>query len=192
MSGEPILRSLNLTTKMLQELCVTLEKTFIVIDGLDECSQVERKQTLDALMEIVAQCEHMNAGKLRLLVVSQDFLDIRRSFSGDNKMALKVVQISHEDNENDIFMYVKFWVDKIASKFELVKEVTDYLTNLTVANAKGCIVPPKVYQLGSLTVCIGMFLFAKLVMHNLYEQPTREMLLDAIRTSNFPTKLKEA
>lgn len=142
MSGEPLLRSLSLATKMLQEFCVTLEKTFIVIDGLDECSQVERKQALDALMEIVSQCEHHKAGKLRLLIVSQDFLDIRRTFSGNTKMALKVVQISHKDNENDIFMYVRFWVDKIASKFGLGKDITDYLTNLTAANAKGCTVLP--------------------------------------------------
>jgi hypothetical protein len=43
-----------------------------------------------------------------------------------------------------------------------------------------------------LTDFVGMFLFAKLVTGNLYDQPTREMLLDAIHTTNFPTELKDA
>lgn len=40
--------------------------------------------------------------------------------------------------------------------------------------------------------CTGMFLYAKLVMDNLFHQPTREDLLDAIITENFPDGLKEA
>ena len=38
----------------------------------------------------------------------------------------------------------------------------------------------------------GMFLYAKLVMDNLLQQPTRGDLLDAISDNNFPDTLKEA
>ena len=138
-SGEPVLRSLSLATKMLQEFCLTLQKVFIVVDGLDECSQVERKQTLDVLMNIVSQCDVAEAGKLRLLVVSQDYVDIRRAFfgTGNTKLVPKVIQISSADNEDDICIYVRSWVAKIESKYELDKDITEYLINLTVANAKG-------------------------------------------------------
>jgi hypothetical protein len=37
-----------------------------------------------------------------------------------------------------------------------------------------------------------MFLYARLVMDNLYQQPTRGDLLDAISTNKFPETLKEA
>lgn len=37
-----------------------------------------------------------------------------------------------------------------------------------------------------------MFLYAKLVMENLSDQPTRGELLDAIAESNFPTGIEEA
>jgi hypothetical protein len=37
-----------------------------------------------------------------------------------------------------------------------------------------------------------MFLYAKLVMENLLNQPTQEDLLDAITARNFPDGLKEA
>lgn len=138
-SGEPVLRSLSIATKMLEEFCLTLDHIYIVIDGLDECSHIERRQVLDTLSSIVSQCDVIEAGKLRLLIVSQDYVDIRRAFgSGNNKMAPKVIQISNKDNESDIEVYVKSWVDKIAAKFELSDDITAYLINLTVVNAKGC------------------------------------------------------
>lgn len=37
-----------------------------------------------------------------------------------------------------------------------------------------------------------MFLYAKLVMDNLFHQPTRGDLIDAIRLEDFPDGLKEA
>jgi hypothetical protein len=142
-SGEPVLRSFSLATKMLRDYCMSFEKVFIIVDGLDECSQVERKQVLEALMTIVSQADTNEAGKLRLLVVSQDYVDIRRTLfgTGNTKISPKVVQISHEDNEDDILMYVKSWVEKIDVKYDLGKDVGEYLVNLTVANAKGGVLP---------------------------------------------------
>lgn len=179
---------------MLRDYCMSFGRVFVVVDGLDECNKVERKQVLEALMNIVSQGDVNEAGKLRLLIVSQDYVDIRRTLfgAGNAKISPKVVQISHEDNEDDILMYVKFWVEKIDSKYDLGKDVVEYLVNLTVANAKGKIPSRGSTNLHMLKSCVGMFLFAKLVMRNLYEQPTREALLDAIRTVNFPTELKEA
>ena len=138
-----MLRSLALATKMLEDLCLSLPKIFIVVDGLDECGQTERKQILDVLTGLVSQCDVLEAGRLRLVVVSQDFVDIKRALfgSGNTKLGPKVVQISHDDNENDICTYVKSWVGKIAVKYDLPKGVTEHLTNLTVANARGCIAP---------------------------------------------------
>ena len=142
-SGEPVLRSFSLACKMLRDYCMSFEKVFVVVDGLDECNQVERKQILEALMTVISHGDTNEAGRLRLLVVSQDYVDIRRTLfgTGNTKMSPKVVQISHEDNENDILMYVKFWVEKIDAKYGLGKDVGEYLINLTVANAKGRVLP---------------------------------------------------
>lgn len=139
--GEAVLRSLALATKLLEDFCLTLSKTFIVIDGLDECSPPERKQLLDALLAIVSDCDLIQAGKVRLLIVSQDFFDIRRSYlgSGTTKLTPKIVPISDKDNKQDIGVYVKTWVDKIARKYDLPTDVTEHLANLTMANAKGCL-----------------------------------------------------
>jgi hypothetical protein len=39
---------------------------------------------------------------------------------------------------------------------------------------------------------VGMFLYAKLVLENLFALNTREKVFDAIKRENFPQGLKEA
>ncbi|CAO2649603.1 Nn.00g069880.m01.CDS01 [Neocucurbitaria sp. VM-36] len=176
LSGEPLLRSITQAKKLLEDLCSEIPKLFIIVDGLDECEQVERKQALDILMEIASQCDTDVPGKIRVLVVSQDYGDIRRALhsSAVSRKAPKIMQIAHTDNEHDIQTYARVWVDKIALKFSpFIDDTKEYLRNLTIANAK------------------GMFLYAKLVLQNLYAQPTQELLIVAIK-EDFPDGLKEA
>jgi hypothetical protein len=114
---------------------LTTPKLFIVIDGLDECEQAERKLLLDTFMDIVTQCEQDDPGKLRILVVSQDYSDIKRSLE---KHVLKTVALSASDNESDIETYVRGWVHRIAVRFPPFSEdMADYLRSRTVASAKG-------------------------------------------------------
>ncbi|XPS76188.1 hypothetical protein M3J09_008244 [Ascochyta lentis] len=176
-SGEPVLRSLSQATRLLDDICTILPKTYIIVDGLDECEQCERKQVMDALMEIASQCEKADPGKLRLLFVSQNYADIKRGLCNpsQSRPVAHMLQLSESDNESDINMYVKVWVGRIAAKFSPFNEdMVQYLQHLTVHNAK------------------GMFLYAKLVMENLNAQPTRDDLLKSIQHDNFPVGLKGA
>ncbi|KAF1829385.1 C2H2 domain-containing protein [Decorospora gaudefroyi] len=175
-SGEPSLRSITPAKKILEDFCSTVPKLFIIIDGLDECERVERSQILTILTDIVGQCEMTEPGKLRVLVVSQDYADIRKSLqsSAANKITPKILRIMEKDNEGDIQAFTRMWVDKITLRFSLTKDLTEYLRNLTVANAK------------------GMFLYAKLVLQDLYASFTRAELMDAIRQENFPAGLEGA
>jgi hypothetical protein len=139
-SGEPSLRSPTQARKLFEDFCETIPKLFIVIDGLDECEKVERNQVLDVLTEVVGQCDMKDPGKLRLLLVSQDYADIRKGFhsSALSRMAPKILQISDTNNNGDIQAYTRMWVNRIASRFSpFTDELKEYLQNLTVANAKG-------------------------------------------------------
>ncbi|CAI6333480.1 unnamed protein product [Periconia digitata] len=177
-SGEPSLRSLPLAKKLMEDFCATVPKMFLIIDGIDECEQMERKQLLEFLMGIVSQADNDEPGKLRVLFVSQEYADIKRvlhSSSATRVVPKSVSLLQQKDNEGDIQTYVKGWVDRIANQhapFEA--ELVDYLRNLTISRAK------------------GMFLYAKLVMENLYHQPTRGDLMNAIKHENFPDGLKGA
>jgi hypothetical protein len=192
LSGEPVLRSLSHAKKLLSDFCTTIPKLYIIIDGLDECDQAERRQVLNILMEIVAKCDIDDAGKLRIIVVSQDYADIWKalSSSASTRLTPKVIKLSHRDIEKDIMTYVKVWVNKIAGKFApFPPDMRDYLSNLTLANAKG-----KRHLFGNFYYLhkTGMFLYSKLVMEDLYSLSTRGDLIEAIQGTNFPKGLKEA
>ncbi|KAH7348115.1 C2H2 domain-containing protein [Pyrenochaeta sp. MPI-SDFR-AT-0127] len=177
LSGEPTLRSHTQAKKLLEDLCSVIPKLFIIVDGLDECEPVERKQVLHTIMEIAGQCNTDVPGKLRVLIVSQNYSDIWKSLhsSTSTGMAPNTIQISEIDNQHDIYTFTRYWVDKIAIKHTpFTDDMKEYLRNLTVANAK------------------GMFLYAQLVLRNLHDQPTRDHLLDSIRKENFPDDLKKA
>jgi hypothetical protein len=153
-SGEPSLRSPTQARKLLEDFCETIPKLFIIIDGLDECERIERSQILDVLTDVVGQCDTKDPGKLRLLLVSQDYADIRKGLhsSAISRTAPKVLQISDADNECDIQAYTRMWVDKIASKFSpFTDNMVEYLRCLTVANAKGALATVRMTELPLLT-----------------------------------------
>lgn len=139
-SGEPTLRSLPLAKKLFEDFAFTIPKLFIIVDGLDECEQMERKQILDFFVEVVGKCDTEEPGKLRVLFVSQDYADIRKALHSSSiaRIVPKVISLSSSDNERDICSYVRIWVDRIANKYTpLNEELLEYLRNLTVARAKG-------------------------------------------------------
>jgi hypothetical protein len=115
---------------------------------------VERGQVLDILTEVVGQCDEKEPAKLRLLVVSQDYADIRKglhSFAVSG-MSPKIFQISDTDNEDDIQAYTMVWVDRIALEFlPFTPEMSEYLRKLTVTNAKGTVVAVQSTILSPLT-----------------------------------------
>lgn len=189
------LRTIAKAKSLLDDLCSAVSKLFIVIDGLDECEPGERKQTLQNIMKITCTCNNDAPGKLRVLVVSQDYPDIRKLLHSSEGTGIppKIIQISDIDNEDDIKTYTGSLVEQIALKFvPFTEDMKAYLRDLTVANAKGIFT---MWVLGFQTphlYNVGMFLYASLVLQNLLSQPTREMLLNAIKRENFPDGLKAA
>lgn len=139
-SGDSSLRSLPLAKKLFEDFCDTIPRMFIVVDGLDECEQIERKQLLDFFIEVVGKSDTEEPGRLRVLFVSQDFADIKRALhsSSITRIVPKVVSLSSTDNESDIQTYVRAWVERIAHKHApFTEDIKEYLYNLTVARAKG-------------------------------------------------------
>lgn len=142
-SGEPSLRSLSIAKQLFENFCSTVPKLFIIVDGLDECEQYERKQLLETFMEVIIQSEADEPGKLRVLFVSQNYPDIRRGLEKE-KLIPKIVALSASDNEGDIQTYVRGWVHRISIKFDpFLEDLAEYLRNLTVARAKGICESPR-------------------------------------------------
>jgi hypothetical protein len=140
MSGDASLRSLDVAKKLLADCCSIVPRLFLIVDGLDECEVAERKGALESLTHLVGECNTMEPGKLRVLVVSQYYPDIQRLLQGSGamKLAPKIIPILETDNENDIKAYTRSMVDKIAEKQQPFSEdMKEYVRDLTLVNAKG-------------------------------------------------------
>jgi hypothetical protein len=116
-----------------------MPKQYIVIDGLDECETVERKQILDFFVSLVGECEGDEPGKLRILFVSQEYPDIKRVLhsSALASIAPSIVKLAPADNQNDIQMYARDLTSNIKSKFDLDSGQEHHLLSLTVERAHG-------------------------------------------------------
>lgn len=135
-SNDLVLQSVHQANRILEKACLILPQANIILDGLDECPPSERKEVLETLCKILRDCEALEPGRLRLLVVSQDYADIRKAIM-DTELAPRIVHLSQKDNKKSICTYIRSWVQRLVTKFGLSQDVSEYLQNLTVSNAKG-------------------------------------------------------
>ncbi|KAG4441876.1 hypothetical protein IFR05_002617 [Cadophora sp. M221] len=168
-TGEINLTTTTLAESLLKILFEKAENTRIVIDGLDECDADQRKLLLAFFTDAVDHFDERDPGKLRVLFISQDYLDIQKGLQ-----SATVLKLTSEDNEADIKTYVREWSLKFQSKYELDPVMLEEIQESTCARAK------------------GMFLFAKLVMEHLYALETQDNVLNEIEFYGFPDGLDEA
>ncbi|KAH6702884.1 hypothetical protein BKA61DRAFT_619706 [Leptodontidium sp. MPI-SDFR-AT-0119] len=167
-SGQVSLVSSQLYKELLETALKTGSiQTFIVIDGLDECDPLERNAILSFLTPIVKA--EGPTGRLRALIVSQDENDIRKVFRGS-----PVLKLMDAHNKSDIEGYADHWCSEIQKKFGLPVETIQYIRTAVCEGSD------------------GMFLFAKLVLTNLFDQMTPEKLYKEIQPGTFPKGFEKA
>lgn len=80
--SETILTSEDTAKKLLDLFCKIIPKQFIVIDGIDECEEMQRSNLLRIVTTIVKACdESPSCGKPRVLCISRKLGDIGRNLS---------------------------------------------------------------------------------------------------------------
>ncbi|KIW84080.1 hypothetical protein Z517_03326 [Fonsecaea pedrosoi CBS 271.37] len=155
---------------MLTALLLSHDRTVVLLDGLDECEAIDRKQLLDFFTRAVSICESHDPGKLRVMFASRDEPGIRRALHGSVE-----ITITPANNEGDMKRFIKVWCQKICDKFEdLEAAEVSYIEESTLSRAD------------------GMFLFANLVMTNLEAQVSLQALQEQIHPENFPSELDAA
>jgi hypothetical protein len=182
--GELTLTIPSLAEQLLKLFCEKIPKQYIIIDGLDECDPAQRKLILSFFTTMVDRCDERDPGKLRVLYVSQHYPDIERALQ-----TATVLKLTTEDNKNDIKTYVHYWSTKIQQKYDLETDKVEYIRESTCVRSQGMLVP---FVHGHSLSVLGMFLFAELVMGNLYAQETQKNLLEEIERYGFPNGLEEA
>ncbi len=132
-SGEPTLVSTNLAKQLLDLLCQKIHnKQYIVIDGLDECDESERKLVLQFFTSMIDRYDMREPGRIRALFVSQDENDIGKALS-----TAAVIALVPSDNENDIRSFVLKETKKIQLKHDLDNQQAEYIVDSTCTRAEG-------------------------------------------------------
>ena len=109
-------RSLLLNTwgKLLETFICGSEPVYIVLDGLDECDETERKQLLGVILGLWQNCSN-----LHVLVASRKEVDIRRALETHCETL-----IVEENNRIDIRHFVTREINELWRKIKHIAEPT--------------------------------------------------------------------
>ncbi|KAK7734079.1 hypothetical protein SLS63_004364 [Diaporthe eres] len=184
--GETSLHTRVLAGELLRVALSCSKRTYIVVDGLDECDTKERKYVVEFFRNTVEALPVADMDSIRCLFVSQDDREARKDLSN-----IPSINICPSDTKHDIHSFVMIWKDKIESKFGDLQGTRYDIAKIVTAKAQG---NPRVlhlpYRYRIADHLPGMFLFAKLVMENLYEQTSLANVISEL--ANFPTGLDQA
>jgi hypothetical protein len=123
----------KICTDMLTSILLSNDRTFVVLDGLDECEQKDRRLILSFFSRVVSVCESHDPGKLCVMFVSRDEHDIRRALYASSE-----ITITPADNEGDMKRFIKIWCQRIREKFEELDQAEiDYISESTFHRADG-------------------------------------------------------
>lgn len=203
-SGETTLKTTTLAKKLLDVSVRNKNNLFIVIDGLDECLKKEKQSIVSSFQTLISADVQTTLedslidptsvdGKIRCLVVGRE--------DGDCFKLLKdvsTVKIQPTDNRNDIRTFCQTWEDRIREKHIGLEIKVGSITDNVTAHAEGKTIYPfdsplflfsffilglmrPMIFLDEVDKTIDMFLFAKLVMANLFAQRKLFRLQQEIR-----------
>jgi hypothetical protein len=136
-SGESTLNSFAIAKSLFETFTKRIDKQFIVIDGLDECTPEEIKSFLAYMIKLVQDHEEQNPGSLRLLILSQQVNDIQKRLPSTKGVAKWIMPIIPSDTAQDIHCYVAAKMEKTKEKYELDNEYTASIIEKTCLRADG-------------------------------------------------------
>jgi hypothetical protein len=177
---------LKLAKELLETVFESCKKTYIILDGLDECTRQERKDISTWFRQLVDGLPRKEMDAIRCLFVSQDDGYARKDLS-----MLPSIKLTATSNKSDIEMYARIWHQRMEEKFGPLDTKGLDITNIVTARAQGSNALPPFFQQVELILRKGMFLFAKLVVLNLYDQTSRKHLVEEMQ-EKFPRNLEEA
>lgn len=131
-TGETVLSTTHLAEGLLRTMFEKVESSTVVIDGLDECNSDQRKLLLAFFSDIVGLCDGTEPGKLRIMFLSQNYVDIQKALQ-----IATCLSLTEEDNKADIKTYVRACTSLIREKFELDSSTANDIEESTCGHARG-------------------------------------------------------
>ncbi|KAI0466404.1 hypothetical protein F4859DRAFT_507364 [Xylaria cf. heliscus] len=170
MGSSNMLNDERVAHALIKLFCNADMSQFIIIDGVDEIDLAQRKHLLQFFAELVDKCDVYQPGKFRVLFLSHDIPDYKQM----NLESATFMQLDPKAIEKDIIKFVNQKAKELKQRLGLTDQELQDVQKLTIERSD------------------GMFLFASLVMDNLYQQPTIECAKQQLRPDVFPRNLGEA
>lgn len=131
-SGESCLETLKLAKELLQTALTSAGNVFLIIDGLDECPQDEKRTIVSWFKATIDNINESDPGGLRCLFVSQDDGEIRRLC-----ISVPEIKITSDDNKVDIEFYVSHKEIDLRKKFGLSVAQSQDISHKVCGRADG-------------------------------------------------------
>ena len=122
--------SAQLFAECLETCLATMQKTYIIIDGIDECDAPERNEMISFFISLVKKAD--TPGGLRALFISQDESDIRRLLR-----TATTLKLTGAHNKDDIESYATEWTKKIQTRFPVSDGTAEYIKTAVCDGAEG-------------------------------------------------------
>lgn len=167
--GETSLRTVKLAKEMLTTCLKAVGKTYVVIDGIDECQPSEQQHHIAKFWMNYVESSGSDLEPSRCVLFGQDDATTRPLFC-----RLPTIRVHGEHHDNDIRSYCIAAAKSLQEEFGLAPYEKAHIASETSRRAQ------------------GMFLFAKLIMHNLSLQVTKAELLREVEPELFPQELSDA
>lgn len=134
-SGEAVLSSCNAAKSLLEtalKTCDKAQKTYIIIDGLDEYNRESRKEISTWFKERIRDVPTNDLGQIRCLFVSQDDGYARKDLSDCSS-----IKLTPKDTQSDIESFCKMWHNLISQKFGPLDPKEHKISEIVTARAQG-------------------------------------------------------
>ena len=124
--------STGLAQELLRQCLEELQKSCIVIDGLDECDREERKKIMTIYTKLANQLSDNLPASFRVLFVSTDENDIRIQFT-----KAEIIHLTPKDNYAEMQDYARIWSRKIQEIHQLNHQETEMIVLDVLERANG-------------------------------------------------------
>ena len=131
-TGDLKLYSLQAGRDLMSECLQVLEKTCIIIDGLDECDKRVRGEIISLFIRLAKTQNDARPGSLRILFVSTDEVDIRKLLFKATCLTLKTT-----DNFSEMHDYARVRAKRIQESHALTDQVIEEIISKVMKRADG-------------------------------------------------------
>ncbi|KAI0105552.1 WD40 repeat-like protein [Nemania sp. FL0031] len=162
------LRSTKTLEGLIKTALASYEVSYIVLDGLDECSRDQATKSINWFLSILKDQPQPTKTALRLLFCGQNDGNLEVLLAGQPSISLAA-----KGHQEDIYRYCQTRSKKITKSLG-IEDMNQHIVSRVTEEAK------------------GMFLYAYVVLENLSSLTTREDVQAEMAPDNFPTGIEKA